>query len=236
MSDVVTMERHDAVSIAHIDDGKANALSFEVISRLQAAVDAAAADPEIGALVIDGRPGCFSGGFDLGVMRGGDADEITRLVADGGHLVRSCYGAGVPVVAACTGHAVAAGALLLLGCDARIGPDADVRIGLPEVAISMVLPAWAIEIAADRLARTHLQAAAATATMYAPAEARAAGYLDEVVAPDSVLERAVEVAAGLASSLDGSAYAGTVALLRGEVIARMDRAVETMRAAVSSSR
>ena len=52
-------------------------------------------------------------------------------------MVRRAYGASVPVVAACTGHAVAAGALLLLGCDQRVGPDAPVKIGLNEVAIAL---------------------------------------------------------------------------------------------------
>ena len=46
---------------------------------------------------------------------------------------------------ACTGHAIAAGALLLLGADIRIGARGDFRIGLIETQLGMVLPRWAAD-------------------------------------------------------------------------------------------
>ena len=81
------------------------------------------------ALVLHGRPGKFSAGFDLSVMTAGDIGAISALVSDGGALVRTLYGSSIPVVAACTGHALAAGALVLLGCDVRVGADVDCKIG-----------------------------------------------------------------------------------------------------------
>ena len=134
----VTTERRDGVMIVHLDDAKANALSFDVIAAVGAAIDDAEADESVGALVIHGRPGRFSGGFDLGVMFGDDMSAIIELVADGGALVHRLYGSSIPVVAACTGHALAAGALVLLGCDVRVGADIDAKVGLNEVAIKMV--------------------------------------------------------------------------------------------------
>ena len=97
-------------------------------------------DDEVRAVVLHGRPGKFSAGFDLGVMFGDDMSAIIDLVADGGVLVHRLYGSSVPVVAASTGHALAAGALLLLGCDVRVAGDAEAKVGLNEVAIKMVLP------------------------------------------------------------------------------------------------
>ena len=125
----------------------------------------------VGAVVLHGRPGTFSAGFDLGVMTGTDLGAIIDLVADGGDLVRRLYGSSVPVVAACTGHALAAGALVLLGCDVRIGADVDAKIGLNEVAIKMVLPDWAFTIAGERLSRRHLPRAVANARLTSPADA-----------------------------------------------------------------
>ena len=61
-----------------------------------------------------------------------------------------------------------------------------------------------------------------------------AGYLDEAVAPDAVIDRAVEVAAELADTLDPRAYAGTVKALRGNVLADMDAAIERDRAATAA--
>jgi len=231
-SSAVTTERRGAVSIVHLDDGKANALSAPVIEAVAAALAEAESDPSVGALVLHGRPGCFCAGFDLGVMRAGDTSAISALVSDGGDLVRALYGASVPVVAACTGHALAAGALVLLGCDVRVGTDAAARIGLNEVAIGMVLPAWAMTISAERLSRRHLQLAVATARVLDPAGARDAGFLDELVPADDVLAVAVARGEELAG-LDARAYAGTVRTLRAEVLARMEAQVGADRSAGS---
>ena len=210
---MLNVERKGQVLVATLDDGKANALSHALIDALRGAVAEAEADPEVRALAIVGRPGRFSAGFDLSVIQSGDPNAA-RLIADGGDLVRTVYAAGVPVVAACTGHALAAGALLLLACDRRIGADAEVKIGLNEVAIGLALPRWAVALAAARLAPTHLQASVATGQLYNGKSAVAAGYLDRVVEPDQVVEAALQEAAELASTLDLASYALTIKALR----------------------
>mgnify|MGYP003455318658 CR=1 FL=1 len=96
------------VLVAHIDDGKANALSLALLADLHGLVDMVERDDTLGALVLHGRPGMFSAGFDLSVVNGGDVDAGARLLGAGADLFRRLYGAPVPVVAACTGHAVAA--------------------------------------------------------------------------------------------------------------------------------
>lgn len=216
----VSVTRHGRVLLATMDDGRANAVSTTLSDALRTVIRQAESDPDVGAVVIAGRSGRFSGGFDLGVIRGGDAAAVRAMVDGGGALVAEAYGAGVPVVAACTGHAVAAGALILLGCDHRVGPDADVKIGLNEVAIGLTLPDWALAIAAERLSRRHLQASVVNAQLYNGSGAVAAGFLDRVVAPDAVIETALEHAAVLAE-LDPAAYAATVQALRGPTLARM---------------
>jgi enoyl-CoA hydratase len=217
---ILTVEQRERVIVAHLDDAKANALSFGMIAAIGDAIDAAEADPDVAALVLHGRDGKFCAGFDLDVMRSGDIEAISALVADGGALVHRLYGAGVPVVAACTGHALAAGALLLLGCDLRIGADVPCKIGLNEVAIGMVLPGWAMTISQERLTGTHLQRAVALAEVTGPAGAVAAGFLDDVVPAADLLDVAVERAAAM-GALDRRAYAGTVRSLRGEVLQRI---------------
>lgn len=232
MSDALTIEHRGPVTVLHLDDGKANALSFELIAALRAAIAAAEADDDIGAVVIHGREGRFSGGFDLDVMFGGDMTKIVGLVADGGELVRDLWGSGVPVVAACTGSAVAAGALMLLGCDVRVGADIPCKIGLNEVAIKMVLPDWALTIALERLSKRHVHRSTANARLTDGRGAVDAGFLDEAVPADQVLDRAVELATGLAETLDPPSYRGTVAKVRSDVLGRMTAQVAADRAAV----
>jgi len=223
-STAVTTERRDGVLICHIDDGKANALSKEIIAAVKQVVLEAEADTETAAVVLHGRDGKFCAGFDLSVMMGDDLAAITDLVADGGDLVRTIYAASVPVVAACTGHALAAGALVLLGCDLRIGADVNCKIGLNEVALGMVIPDWAFTIAVERLSRRHLQRSVATARITSAHGAAEAGFLDEVVAADELLDVAV-ARAGEFASLDRRAYAGTIRKLRGEVLDAMESQV-----------
>jgi len=228
-SSPVTTERRDNVLVCHLDDGKANALSSEMITAIAGAIRAAEGDDDVSAVVLHGREGKFSAGFDLSVMRGGDLAAMSALVSDGGQLVTTIFGSSVPVVAACTGHALAAGALILLGCDVRVGADIDCKIGLNEVAISMVLPDWAFTIAVERLSRRHLQRAVANARLTDGAGAVDAGFLDEVVPAGEVLDVAVARAHELAA-LDPRAYAGTVKVLRGDVLTTMEAQIAADRA------
>jgi enoyl-CoA hydratase len=233
MTDALTIERRGPVLVLHLDDGKANALTFELIAVIRTTLAEAEADDDIGAVVLHGREGRFSGGFDLGVMFGGDLTQIVTLVADGGDMVRHLWGSAVPIVAACTGSAVAAGALTLLGCDVRVGADVPSKIGLNEVAIKMVLPDWALTIATERLSKRNLHRATANARLTGPAEAVDVGFLDEVVPADRVLDRAVEIATELAETLDPSAYCRTVQKTRGALLDRMAAEIAADRAAVA---
>lgn len=234
----VRTEKVGQVMVIHLDDGKANVLSPSTMVLINAALDAAEADPEVGAVVLHGRPGVFSGGFDLSVMRSGDLSAIVTMVADGGALVRRLFGLSLPVVAACTGHALAAGALVLLGCDVRVArqPDGTTnhRIGLNEVAIGMVLPQWAMTIATERLSKRHLQRAIVNARITDEVGALEAGYLDELVPADAVFDTAMARATELAAMLHRGAYIRTVREFRGPVLERMDAQIAADRAVGTS--
>ena len=90
---------------------------------------------------VTGTPGFLTGGFDLTVMQGDDPAAMIRLVSDGGALFTRLFASSVPVVVAAPGHAVAAGALLLLAADERIGTEGSFKVGLIETQIGMFLPA-----------------------------------------------------------------------------------------------
>lgn len=225
-TDQVTTTRvaDGSVALITMDDGKANALSFSMIEDVTSAIAAAEADETCVAVVLAGREGKFSAGFDLSVVQSGDREATTNLVAGGGELVRTLYGCGVPVVAACTGHALAAGALMLLGSDVRIGADGPFKLGLNEVAIGMTLPDWAHTIAYERLSKRHIQRAIANARVTGPADAVDVGFLDRVVAVDEVVDAAVAEAASM-SALDRGAYQRTMRGFRKPTLDAMDREI-----------
>lgn len=204
-----------AVAVITLDDGKANAMSSATVEALDALLDRAEADGAR-ALVIAGRPGKFSAGFNLEEMTA-SPDSMRALVARGARMLLRLYGFGVPTVAACTGHALAGGALTLLACDVRIGADVPCKIGLSEVAIGMPLPRFAVELARDRLAVAHLTEATVTGAVYDAAGAAEAGYLDRVVAAEAVEAEALATAARLAQLRSG-AVGRTKRNLRGAMI------------------
>jgi len=191
---MLTYTLEDKIALVHMDDGKANALSEGMIDELGSAFDRA--DKEASAIVLSGRPDRFCAGFDLKVMMS-SPEAATSLLKKGSALLMKMYGSPVPLVVACTGHALAGGALVLLTGDVRIGAAGAYRIGLNEVSIGMPVPILAMELARDRIATTDLVKATLHATIYDPDGAARVGYLDEVVAPGEVLARAKAEAARL---------------------------------------
>jgi enoyl-CoA hydratase len=214
----VTTTIEDGVAVLRFDDGKANVLSTAAIDAFHAALDRAEADATAACVV--GREGKLCAGFDLSVMTAGP-EAAQALVAQGSDLLMRVYQHPQPVVVAVTGHALAAGALLLLACDVRIGADMPAKIGLNETSIGMPLPLFAIALAEDRLARTALVEATVGARVYDPAGAVAAGYLDRVVPADTVVDEAVAEARRLGGYRAG-AYAQTKQLLRAATVRRVE--------------
>ena len=214
----VKTEIQGSVAVLRLDDGKANALSVATQQAIHAGLDRA--EKEAQSLILTGRPGRFSGGFDLSVIGAGDANAMREMVRGGAELALRLYEFPIPVIAACSGHAIAMGAVLLLSADTRIGIEGNFKIGLNEVAIRMTLPRFAVEFAQDRLSRRHLQRALNLAEIYSPAGAMDAGYLDRVVAPEALLDEAV-AEANRYDPLDRRAHLGTKRNLRGATIERI---------------
>jgi enoyl-CoA hydratase len=212
----VALAVDDGVATITIDDGKANAIDHGVLGDLDAALAQAVADAH--AVVLAGRPGRFSAGFDLATMTS-SVDGMRALVIAGAETLLRVFSCPVPVVAACTGHALAAGALLLLVSDRRIGADGPFKVGLNEVAIGMPLPAFAVELARYRMPPSAFDTALLGET-FAPAEAVAAGYLDRVVPADDVVAEAQAEARRL-SALRRGAVDGSKQRARGALVERV---------------
>ena len=223
-NDAVTTTVEDGVAVVRLDDGKANALSMSVIAGLHEALDTAS--KEATAVCLAGNAKALCAGFDLSVMRGG-VEGMVDLVRSGGEMLMRLYGHPQPTVAAVTGHALAAGALLVLACDTRVSGDAPAKIGLNEVAIGMTLPDFAVELARDRLSKRYLTRATIEAEIFDPEGALAAGYVDMIVAADQCERTAIDIARRL-GQLDAAAYGGTKRALRQATI---DKVMPTLQSA-----
>lgn len=210
MSDSVTYASDGAVATITIDDGKRNALGIEVLEAILAGFDRA--QEEGAGVVLTGREGTFTAGFDLKVFATG-GEALLTMLGLGAELSARILDFPRPVVIAANGHALAAGAFLLLAADVRIGAEGEYKIGLNETAIGLTLPWNVIELAQWRLDPSVRDEAVVQARVYDPAGAVTAGYYDRVVPADRLAAAAQETAAAL-SALPAEAYAGNKLRMR----------------------
>lgn len=211
----------DGIATITLDDGKANVMCVPMLHSIGAALDRAVSDQA--AVIIQGRPGMFSGGFDLSVFKSGPK-ELFEMLKSGAELTERVLSFPHPVVAVCTGHAIAMGAFLLLSADVRIGTMADARIQVNEVQIGFTLPHFAIEVCRQRLAPAHFNLAALTAVPYTQEQAVEAGFLDELTSPEE-LPGVLEARKKHLRSLDKPAFAATKLRLRERSLSLLREAI-----------
>jgi enoyl-CoA hydratase/carnithine racemase len=220
---LVTYELADGVATIAMDDGKVNVMSLAMQDELNAALDRAADDGAV--VVIEGREGVFSAGFDLPTLRGG-GDDGWRMVRGGFELAHRVLGFPLPVVMACTGHAIAMGTFLLVSGDYRIGAQGAYKFQANEVAIGLTFPRVGIEILRQRLTPAAFNRAALLAEPFSPDDAVAAGFVDRVVAATEVKAAARHAALQFAA-LDLGAHARTKAVARRATLDAMRESIDT---------
>jgi enoyl-CoA hydratase/carnithine racemase len=223
MGTLVTYRRRDAVATITMDDGKVNVLSLAMLTEIGAALDRAAADRAV--VVLTGREGVFSAGFDLPALRAGGPPAVELLHA-GFDLAARLLAFPAPVLIACPGHAVAMGVFLLLSGDYRIGAAGPYKLTANEVAIGMTVPQAAVEICRQRLTPACFNRAVGLAEVFRPEDAVAAGFLDRVV-PPADLAAAAAVAAAELARLDLDAHAATKLRTRGPAVTALREAIDS---------
>ena len=181
----------DQVATIRIDDGKRNALSPRLFKAINQAFDRAEADRAV--VIITGREGVFSAGFDLKVLRGGGANAL-RMLRAGYRLPARVLAYPYPVIAACNGHSLAMGVFLMLAADYVIGSRGDFKIAANEVAIGLTMPRVAAAMLRHRLNPAAYQRAVTVSDYFDVDRALSAGFFDELVDPAELMQRAATCA------------------------------------------
>ncbi|MBD9610191.1 crotonase/enoyl-CoA hydratase family protein [Pseudomonas sp. PDM02] len=221
MSELISYHLEDGIATLTLSNGKVNAISPDVITAFNAALDQAVTDRAV--VIITGTPGILSGGYDLKVMTAGPKEAVS-LVTAGSTLSRRLLSHPFPVIVACPGHAVAKGAFLLLSADYRIGVDGPFSIGLNEVQIGMTMHHAGIEIARDRLSKAALHRSVINGEMFNPKSAVDAGFLDLVVSPEE-LQGAALAAARQLKKINMTAHKNTKLKVRKALLDTLDNAI-----------
>ena len=228
--------RGDGVLVVTLDDDGQNVLQPDVLDELRIAFE----EHPLAPVLLVGRHGTFSAGFDLHWMAAHGPDELGRLLRACGRALVAVWTHPRPVVVAATGHAVAAGTMLAMAGDHVVAAVGGVW-GLNETRIGMEIPRFGLELAAMRLGPRDLTALLIPGERIDAARAVVVGMADELAAPELVIGRAEHRLLELAS-LPAAAYAGNKRRLRAAVAHRIldeldadiDRLTEAVRTSTDS--
>jgi enoyl-CoA hydratase len=216
----IELERQGAVAVAYLRAGKANAINTRLLDALAAMLD----DVERGdatSLVITGDGKAFSAGLALPELIELDRPHMAALMDHFERTMRRVLAFPHATVAAINGHAFAGGCVLALMCDARVMAAGDARIGLNEAQLGVGLPAAVIEPLRLRVGPAAYTPIALEGRLFSPADAVGVQLVDEVVAPDALMTRAIERAGVLGGA--PIAYAQIKRALLAPVLAELDR-------------
>lgn len=220
---MIEQENRGRATILRLARGKGNALNLEFTAALADALDRLERSPaQVG--ILTGQGNVFSAGADLLALVEGGAEYVRRFVPALGTAIERLATFPKPLVAAVNGHAIAGGAILMLACDQRLLARGTAQIGLTEVRVGVLFPAWALEVARFATPPQHLSTMIYTGRTWPPEEALARGLVDELVEPERLLDRACEVAEDLAAIAPATFHATKRALRRPMIEAAQSQA------------
>jgi enoyl-CoA hydratase len=195
---VVERERRGRVEILAIARPEArNAISGEVATAIEAALDDLEADDEVWAVVVTGRGPTFSAGADLkAIAAGRGIDLMTKRGGFGGITQREFP---KPLIAAVNGAALAGGFEIVLSCDLVVAAD-DAVFGLPEVTRGLFAAAGGLLRLPKRVPLALATELAITGDTIDAHRAHALGLVNRVVPREQVLDEALALAGRIAEN------------------------------------
>ncbi len=214
MSEYVHLERRDdGVAVITLDNGKVNALSGDLLDELHLVAAELTMDPP-GAVVVTGGDKVFAAGADISEFGGPE-----QAVAIGGRFLASLNAvAAIPrvTIAAVSGVALGGGCELALACDFRVAGTRS-RFGQPEVLLGIIPGGGGTQRLSRLVGPARSKDLCLSGRQVRADEALAMGLVDEVVEPDEVLDRALEL---------GRRYSGGAVAAHAHIKAAIDRGMD----------
>jgi enoyl-CoA hydratase len=209
----INYEIENGIAVIKMDDGKANAMDnvfFEEFSKSLDHVETNNAK----VLIFAGRPGFFSGGLDLKLVSILQPKELSTFYETFALTMLRVFSLPIPTIAACTGHAIAGGAMLSFACDRRFIIDGNYKIQINEVLIGVPLPSFMLLIGGSAIPQQWQNETLLHGKAYNPKEIVARNMFDAVVKEgDDVVDYAKSEAEKLLA-LNLPAYAITKKRMR----------------------
>jgi enoyl-CoA hydratase len=211
------VQQVDGATIVRVDNPPVNAVDLELLNTVVATIEGLD-----GPVVLTGTGKCFSAGVDLRAVVEGGPDYTDCFLGSLSAALLALFDYPWPVVAAVNGHAIAGGCVMAMAADVRLMSAG--RIGLTELAAGVPFPVVPLEISRYAMGASVSRAALQADTVDVQ-EASKRGWIDEIVAPDELISRALTIARALGQH-PPAAYAATKEQLHRPARAAIDAGAE----------
>lgn len=202
---LVRLEKQDAVGHIVLDRPPANSYDRTFMEELEAAIDEAARDDSVRAILVrSALDRFFSAGADVSVFARSDLDAQNAFVVCANEAIAKFESTPKVVVAAINGHCLGGGLEIALCCDFRIAAEGGYKIGLPEVTLGLLPGTGGTQRLPRLIGRQKALDLMLRGTTLSPQEAHGLGIVDELVPAAELATRAHERAR---SYTEGPSYA-----------------------------
>jgi len=223
---LIRIERADDAAVVCFHRPPVNAFNLPLVEELRERLEELAADLPAAGLVVTGDGGALSGGVDFKEVPRYTAEERARMIGQINAAITLLYGLPTATVAAVNGSAIGGAFVVMLACDTRIAAEGEMQLALTEVTAGIPYPACPMEVVKAEIEPSYRRHLVLTGEAIKPNTAHARGLVDEIVAPENLLPRALELARLRAAA---PSYARVKEQLRGEALARMRAIIATAR-------
>jgi len=192
VGEFVRLETTDGIGTIRLDRPPMNPLSTQVQEELREAAHAAAADPEIRAVVVYGGEKVFAAGADITEFTAQTYQRMSLRAAELSGAFDAVARIEKPVVAAITGYALGGGCELALACDWRVVAQ-DAKLGQPEIKLGLIPGAGGTQRLARLIGPAKAKDLVFSGRMVDAEEALRIGLADRVVPAADVYATAIEL-------------------------------------------
>ncbi len=191
---MIVREDRDDIAVLRIENGKVNAIDLELLEAMREEMESLLRQRPR-AVVLTGTGRNFSAGLDLVRLIEEDAEYLGRLLPALHEALVGLFTLPLPVVAAVNGHAIAGGFVIACACDFRLVADGSTKLGITELPVGVPFPPAPLEMVRTVVGSRRTRELVYSGRLFTAGEAHALGFANEVVEPDRLLDRALDVAA-----------------------------------------
>ena len=195
---MIELEQQNSIAIIKMNHPPANAIDATFLANLNNVV-AEQIESDSKAIILTGEGRIFSAGVDLVQLLKGGTEYIRDFLANLEKMLETLFFCPKPVIAAINGHAIAGGCVIACCADIRLMADGKGRVGVPELRVGVPFPVIIMELMRAKVNNAYFEEIMLGGATYTPQDANRRGLVDEIVAAEDLMQRALVLAESLAS-------------------------------------